>query len=67
MRERYSIAEWFGLPFARMPASQRQALAKAALGQQDPPLCPFQPGKPGGGVLYPVRGRVARHYLPSPV
>ena len=46
MRERYSIAEWFGLPFARMPASQRQALAKAALGQQDPPQCPFQPGKP---------------------
>lgn len=36
-----------------MPALRRQALAKAALGQKDPPPCPFQPGtppcrKPGG-------------------
>ncbi len=29
-----------------MPAPQRQALAEAALGQTNPPPCPFQPGMP---------------------
>lgn len=46
MTERYSIAEWFGLPFAQMPVPKRQALAKAALGKVSPPPCPFQPGTP---------------------
>lgn len=53
MTQRYGIAEWFGLPFARLPAARRQILARAALGQAAPPPCPFQRGKPcskSGGV-----------------
>ena len=53
MTQRYGIAEWFGLPFMRLPAARRQVLARAALGQAAPPPCPFQRGKPcskRGGV-----------------
>lgn len=44
---KYRIAEWFGIPFKSMPPTERQSLAKAALGENlPPPPCPFQPGKP---------------------
>ena len=51
----YGIAEWFGEPFAAMSAVRRRALARAALGRDnEPPPCPFQPGRPAckkrGGV-----------------
>lgn len=51
----YGIAEWFGEPFAAMSAVRRRALARVALGRDnEPPPCPFQPGRPAckkrGGV-----------------
>lgn len=53
MPERLGIAEWYGEPFHRMTAGRRQQLSQAALKQDAPPRCPFQPGhvpchKPGG-------------------
>ena len=44
MTERLGISEWYGEPFHGMPAERRQALARAALKQEAPPRCPFQPG-----------------------
>ena len=49
--ERYGIAEWFGEPFAPMPANRRQELARFALQEDDltnadMPKCPFQAGNP---------------------
>ena len=41
---RYGIAEWYGEPFAEMPAARRRALAASALGEVDAPACPFQRG-----------------------
>ena len=49
MTDRYGIAEWFGEPFDALPAPRRQALARAALGRDDPPACPFQRGRPTCG------------------
>ncbi len=46
MTARYSIAEWFGLPFTRLSAPHRRALARAALRQAPKPPCPFQRGTP---------------------
>lgn len=44
---KYGIAEWFGVPFESMPPTERQLLAKTALGEgPPPPPCPFQPGRP---------------------
>jgi len=54
MRPRYTLAEWFGRPLASLSVADRQALARAALGAEPPPACPFQPGRPAcrkrGGV-----------------
>ena len=54
MTERYGISEWFGLPFAPLSPTDRQALAQAALGRTAPPPCPFQRDLPAcskrGGV-----------------
>ena len=51
---RYGIVEWFGESFRSMPPSRRQYLARAALGREPAPQCPFQAGRPGcskkGGV-----------------
>ena len=41
---RYGIAEWYGEPFLSMPPTRRQELAKIALGDGNPPPCPFQEG-----------------------
>ena len=49
MTDRYGIAEWFGEPFIRMSAARRQWLARAALGREEPPPCPFQGGRPQCG------------------
>ncbi len=49
MTARHGIAEWFGLPFTRLPAVRRQALARAALGRAAAPPCPFQRGAPPCG------------------
>ena len=50
----YGIAEWYGHPFAAMPAAQRQGLARAALRRAGAPLCPFKtqetPCSKKGGV-----------------
>ena len=43
---RYGIAEWFGIPYGAMPATERQRMARAALGEAGPPPCPFQSGTP---------------------
>ena len=54
MTMRYGIGEWFGEPLLNMPVVRRQRLARAALGQESPPPCPFQRGNPpcgkAGGV-----------------
>ena len=51
---RYGIGEWFGEPFAALPASRRKQLADAALGHAPALPCPFQRGQPrcrkAGGV-----------------
>ena len=51
---KYGIAEWFGVPYAGMSASERKQMAQAALKQMDSPMCPFQMGTPpcnkAGGV-----------------
>lgn len=50
MTNRYTIAEWFGLPFASLSVEQRHALARAALGEVRPsPRCPFQQNQPPCG------------------
>lgn len=41
---RYGIAEWFGEPLAWMSPARRRELARAALGETDAPICPFQSG-----------------------
>lgn len=50
----HGIAEWFGEVFKTMYPARRRALARAALGQDAPPQCPFQRGRPAcskkGGV-----------------
>ena len=54
MTVRYGISEWFGLPFAQLSPTDRQALAQAALRHTAPLPCPFQRGRPlcrkSGGV-----------------
>ncbi len=48
---RYGIAEWYGQPFLRLSPDERQSLAETALGETDPPVCPFRPiicNKQGG-------------------
>ena len=51
---RYGIGEWYGNPMVDLTASNRQRLARAALGDEAPPSCPFQEGAPpcrkAGGV-----------------
>ena len=49
MTSRYGIAEWFGLPFMRLQAARRRELARAALGHDAAPPCPFQRGRPPCG------------------
>lgn len=39
------IAEWYGEPLWGMPTLRRRELAKSALGDAPPPLCPFQTGR----------------------
>lgn len=46
MTDRYTIAEWFGRPFARLAVADRQAMARAALMEEEPLRCPFQNGQP---------------------
>ena len=43
---RYGIAEWFGLPYFTMSATKRKRMARAALRETEPPVCPFQTGTP---------------------
>ena len=54
MTKKYAIAEWFGRPFQDLSASERQSLARSALGNKPAPSCPFQQGQPlcgkAGGV-----------------
>ena len=54
MTMRYGIAEWFGEPLQDMSVGRRHHLAKSALGQEEPPPCPFQrrtpPCSKAGGV-----------------
>ena len=50
----YGIGEWYGHPFARMPAAQRQECAQIALGDKSIPSCPFQ----GGGAQCSKKGGV---------
>ena len=51
---RYSIAEWFGVPYVSMTSVERKRMARAALKEMPPPSCPFQTGAPAcskrGGV-----------------
>ena len=69
MTDRYGIAEWFGEPFDALPAPRRQALARAALGRDDPPACPFQRGRPTcgkkGGVCS-IRAGTGRPVITCP-
>ena len=61
MTARYGIAEWYGVPFARMPPARRQELARIALDPDaTPPTCPFQQG----GVPCRKKGGVCsiQHY-----
>ncbi len=48
MSERFGIAEWYGEPLWGMPVRRRRELAKSALEEAPPPLCPFQTGRPCG-------------------
>lgn len=69
MTDRYGIAEWFGEPFICMSAARRQSLARAALGREEPPPCPFQGGRPRcgkrGGVCS-IRAGKARPVITCP-
>lgn len=51
---RYGIGEWYGSPLTALTVTRRQQLARAALGEDAPPACPFQEGAPtcckAGGV-----------------
>ena len=51
---RYGIGEWYGRSMVGLTASSRQRLARAALGDDAPPSCPFQedapPCRKAGGV-----------------
>ncbi len=49
---RYGIAEWYGQPFLSLARDRRRKLARTALGDADPPECPFrgQPCNKKGGV-----------------
>ena len=51
---RYGIGEWYGIPLTVLTAAQRQLMAGIALGDEDPPACPFQEDAPtcrkAGGV-----------------
>lgn len=40
---RYGIGEWYGRPFLDVGADERRSLANIALGDADPPPCPFRP------------------------
>lgn len=42
-RVRYGIAEWYGRSFPALTPEKRQTLAISALGEAEPPLCPFRP------------------------
>ncbi len=43
---RYGIGEWFGHSLTTLSADQRREFAGAALGNGEPPVCPFQNGRP---------------------
>lgn len=43
---RYGIAEWFGIPYIAMSSIERKTMARAALKEIEPPICPFQAGTP---------------------
>ena len=43
---RYGIAEWFGAPYVSMTSAERKRMARAALREASPPVCPFQTGTP---------------------
>ena len=49
---RYGIWEWYGRPFLELSPYDRQALAAVAMGESDPPQCPFRamPCNKKGGV-----------------
>ena len=46
MISRYGIGEWFGRSLTNLTANLRKELADAALGNSEPPVCPFQNGSP---------------------
>ena len=60
MTAMYGIAEWFGVPFRRMNARQRQEYAQAALQRAPQPPCPFRPNntcnKKGGVCSIAIEG-----------
>ena len=69
MTMRYGIGEWYGEPLAKMPVARRQRLARAALGHENPPPCPFQRGNPpcskAGGVCS-IRSGESRPVITCP-
>jgi len=64
MTSRYTIAEWFGLPFIRLSVERRQELARAALQKMPAPQCPFQRGMPSCGKRGGVCSIQAGNNLP---
>ena len=64
MTDRYTISEWFGLPFAHLPVGRRQELAKSALGETEILPCPFQRDHPPCGKRGGVCSIQAKSELP---
>jgi len=63
MKPRYSIAEWYGRPFAGLSVADRQRLARCALKHEPAPPCPFRRDLPrcnkSGGVCSIRAGKSA--------